>query len=124
MAEGRKEGRGEVAEGREEEEEAARAKPGAGRQKPCRVRGGSRRLRAQSRAAVTCHGLITQRAGLCPPHLGLGDVSQVRPSNRPSPAVAEEGCTCQMRLSARIKPNFSWISIGDIAVEEGRQGRR
>lgn len=35
------------------------------------------------------------------------DVSQVSPSYSPSPVVAQEGCTYQLRSRIRVSPNFS-----------------
>lgn len=38
------------------------------------------------------------------------EVSHVRPSYRPSPVVAQEGCTYQFRSRILVSPSFSWIS--------------
>lgn len=109
----RKDGQGQLAaetaalaakRGRRREEGREKAQRRAGRSharvQACRSGGGHCH-------AQRCHGLIRQRGKPDQSHLGLCDVSQVRPSNNPSPATAEEGCTCQMRLSARMRPSFS-----------------
>jgi hypothetical protein len=44
------------------------------------------------------------------------DVSHVSPSYKPSPVVAHEGWTCQLRSRIRVSPSFSWISWGFIAT--------
>lgn len=43
------------------------------------------------------------------------DVNQIRPSARPSPDVAHDGCTYQLRSLILVKPSFSWTSWGFIA---------
>ncbi|CAN8004183.1 unnamed protein product, partial [Ixodes hexagonus] len=44
------------------------------------------------------------------------EVSQVRPSNKPSPVVAHAGWTYQLRSRIRVNPSFSWISCGFMAA--------
>lgn len=44
------------------------------------------------------------------------DVSHVSPSYRPSPVVAHDGWTYQLRSRIRVSPSFSWISWGFIAT--------
>jgi len=49
------------------------------------------------------------------------DVNQMRPSDRPSPDVAHDGCTYQLRSLILVKPSFSWISWGFIAARENNK---
>lgn len=73
----------------------------------------------QLRPSLT-HDLRTRRA--FPPghnysHNLWLDVSHVRPSYRPSPVVAQDGCTYQFLSLIRVRPSFSWISCGFMAVK-------
>jgi hypothetical protein len=52
------------------------------------------------------------------------DVSHVSPSYRPSPVVAHDGWTCQLRSRIRVSPNFSWISWGFIATKRINMSHR
>lgn len=45
------------------------------------------------------------------------DVNHVKPSYRPSPVVAHDGCTYQLRSRIRVSPSFSCISWGFIAAK-------
>lgn len=65
-------------------------------------------------AAATPPSTITRARAARPHDLWL-EVSHMSPSNRPSPVVAQAGCTYQLRSLMRVRPSFSWISCGFIA---------
>ena len=50
-------------------------------------------------------------------HVLMFEVSHVSPSYSPSPVVAQDGWTYQLRSRILVRPSFSWISWGFIAVE-------
>ena len=52
------------------------------------------------------------------------EVNHVKPSYSPSPVVAHDGWTYQLRSLIRVKPNFSWISCGFIAKIPERVKRK
>lgn len=46
------------------------------------------------------------------------DVNHVSPSYKPSPVVAHAGWTYQFRSRMRVRPSFSWISCGFMAINQ------
>ena len=94
-------------------------------QKPTRspyphVPSSTRKMMAVTHAQTAAEERTTQRgrtSATAIRHHDLAfDVSHVRPSVSPSPVVAHDGCTYQLRSRKRVSPNFSCISCGFMAT--------